>query len=230
MTLGPTKLDPTACNTILAEAQYAIALQNYAAQTIEWGHSSLAPLKLALRLSLRGRQERRCIYCRRIMLVERRNTAEDIEHFLDKSKDEYYKWSFESCNLALACHPCNFEKSTRNLGSAAIGASANYVLTPGAYRWIHPYFDEYHANILIGKGWTYCISAAAPVVLQAQQMIADCKLGDIEQTEAYAEAIKNEIYRLICEAGAAMRSQNYALAQMLNAECKLYQEENWFNF
>lgn len=230
MTLGPTKLDPAACSAILAEAQYAAALTNYAAKTIEWGDDSLQPLKLALRLSLRAQQERRCIYCRRIILIERRNAAEDIEHFLDKSKPAYFKWSFESYNLALACHPCNFQKSTVNLGNASVAASTAYVLTPGAYRWIHPYLDEYHANITIGRGWTYVVNPTGPAKVQAQQMINECKLKEIEKTEAYAEAIKNEIFRLTCEAGAAMRRKDYVAAEDLIAECEIYQNESWFDF
>jgi uncharacterized protein (TIGR02646 family) len=230
MKLGPTKLDSTPCSVILAKIEYTNALKEYAAKTIKWGDEPLSKLKSELRISLRAQQERRCVYCRRIMLVERRNTAEDIEHFLDKSKPAYFKWSFESNNLALACHPCNFQKSGANLGSVAIAAAATYVLTPGTYRWIHPYLDEYHANITIGHGWSYVVDPTGPASLQAQQMIDECKLEEVLNTEAYAEKIKNEIFRLTCEVGAAMRRKDYDSAELLNTECEMYQLENWFSF
>ncbi|MEP4035876.1 tyrosine-type recombinase/integrase [Pseudophaeobacter sp.] len=52
----------------------------------------------------------RCYYCRRKILSERRNVYEDIEHYLDKSKEYYRKWCFSPVNLLISCPCMQFRK------------------------------------------------------------------------------------------------------------------------
>ncbi|WP_321968081.1 hypothetical protein [Burkholderia cepacia] len=231
MTLGPARLsDGQNLNRmILRRKENRPLFRLFFAEKITWGHSSLSDLKRRLRMNLRAEQEGRCIYCRRLILIERRNVYEDIEHFLDKSKAQYRRWAFTYLNLALACHACNVEKNTRDLGAQGSLTSSSYLAGAGIYRWLHPYFDDYHANVIIGKGWTYTVPQGAPAAAQAARLIAECKLSEIETIEAYGEAIKKRILRLTVLAGKATTRQRYALASRLIAESIRYQEEQWPN-
>lgn len=232
MTLGPSSLsrNPSIIRSTLKRIDNKKIVNSYLLKNIEWDDKSLAPLKNLIRLNLRKEQQGRCIFCRRIILIERRNACEDIEHFLDKSKSEYRRWAFCFVNLALACHACNLEKGVRDLGSTQVKQSVGYVVGAGAYRWLHPYFDSYHDNIEILRGWTYSIKINAPAAAQARNMIDECKLANVQAIEASAEAIKKHIYRLTVLTGKAMNSNRNELAKRLNEMCKTYQEDYWSNY
>lgn len=231
MTLGPARLSVglNLNRMILRRKGNRPLLKSFFVKKIDWSHASLSTLKRRLRTNLRMEQEGRCIYCRRIILIERRNVYEDIEHFLDKSKTQYRRWAFTYLNLALACHACNLEKSTRDLGATGSQTSANYLAGAGIYRWLHPYFDDYHANIEISKGWIYTVRQGAPAASQAARMITECKLDQVETIEAYGEAIKKRIFRLTVLSGKACKQNRPALAERLIAESIRYQEEQWYN-
>ena len=198
MTLGPSKLSKEQLRSILKRPKFKSALRRHRIRRIEWSHASLAELKLLLRLELRKQQNERCIYCRRPLILERKNAYEDLEHFLDKSKANFRKWSFCCVNISLSCHACNFQKSIKNLGNglAPPAGSVFYVRGPGQYSWIHPFFDDFHEHIQIGKGWTYQVKAAAPFPALAQAMIDDLELVKIQSIEARAEKIKSDISKL----------------------------------
>ncbi|HHO3379400.1 HNH endonuclease family protein [Morganella morganii] len=230
MTLGPAQL-PVSSNlnrVILRRREYRLLFKNFFDEKITWGDSSLSTIKKTLRMNLRAQQDGRCIYCRRLILIERRNVYEDIEHFLDKSRAQYRRWAFNYLNLSLACHACNFEKSTKDLGVPGSQASSRYLSGVGIYRWLHPYFDDYHANVTIGKGWVYTVRQGAPAAVQAARMIMECKLSEIETIEAYGEVIKKRVHRLTVLTGKAIKHQRYALASRLVDESQRYQDEQWY--
>ncbi|HBU6573793.1 hypothetical protein [Citrobacter amalonaticus] len=232
MMLGPSHL-PIKNNInrmILRRKEYYLQLKKFFDGEIQWNHSSLSILKKKLRLNLRVQQDGRCIYCRRLILNERRNVYEDIEHFLDKSKDYYRRWAFTYINLSLACHACNIQKSNRDLGTQDHRNSASYPAGVGIYSWLHPYFDDYHANLIVGKGWTYSLRPNAPAAMQADRMINECKLDEVQTIEAYSEDIKKRILRLTVLAHKANKSQRYALSNRLLEESIRYQEEQWHNY
>ncbi|MEQ5127038.1 hypothetical protein ABN225_09590 [Providencia alcalifaciens] len=232
MTLGPAKLplNNNINRMILRRKKYRFLFKDFIAGKIQWNDPSLANLKQMLRINLRIQQDGRCIYCRRLILLERRNVYEDIEHFLDKSRPKYRKWAFSYLNLSLACHACNFEKSTKDLGVLNQQNSKRYLAGIGIYKWLHPYFDDYHANLAVEKGWTYSVRQGAPAAVQAFQMIEECKLGKIEATESYSEAIKEKIYRLTILAGKASKRQRPERTQRLIDASIRYQNEVWYDY
>lgn len=229
---GPSHL-PVDCNinrVLLRRKEYRSLLKEFFDGKIKWDHSSLSILKKKLRLNLRVQQDGRCIYCRRLILIERRNVYEDIEHFLDKSKSYYRRWAFTYLNLSLACHACNIQKSNRDLGNQDHRNSVRYLSGVGIYSWLHPYFDDYHANLKVGKGWTYTLRLGAPAAVQANSMINECKLDEVQTIEAYSDAIKKRILRLTVLTFKANQRKRYALANRLIEESIRYQEEQWYNF
>ena len=102
---------------------------------IDWSSKELADTKLKIRRILRKEQDEVCPYCQRIIVMERRNAYEDIEHFLDKSKEHYRKYAFSVANLVLSCHACNFEKSTRDVGSQALMVGGDLRPVNRVFRW-----------------------------------------------------------------------------------------------
>lgn len=198
MNLGPGVLHKSIVRSIVNRSEYKNAIKRYINGEIEWKDAQLNDLKRRVRLALRAHQEGRCVYCRRLIKVERRNACEDIEHYLDKSKPLYRKWAFCCVNLSLACHACNLEKGGRNLGASLVGPAGSTIdgCGGGLYVWLHPYFDNYHEHIDIGRGWTYKVKAGAPHPLKAKQMIDDLKLKEIERIESEAERVKYAISRL----------------------------------
>lgn len=230
MTLGPSTLQKAPLRSILKRPQFQAALKQFANGQIQWSDAQLGPLKLQIRNELRRQQDGRCIYCRRPLKIERRNACEDIEHFLDKSKGDFRKWAFCCVNLSLACHACNLEKSTRNLGSNLTPPAGvrHYVRGPGQYVWIHPFFDDFHQHIDVGRGWTYRVKANPPFAAQAQKLIDDLKLIQIQQIEARAEEIKNEISRLTVLAMECLRRRRPNHAAIALAASKALQDATTF--
>lgn len=181
MNFGPGKLYPSHRYII---KRHSTEITKFIDGQLEWKSKDFAALKQSLRISLRKQQQGRCVYCRRKISIERRNSAEDIEHYLDKSKKKYRKWAFSPVNLAIACHPCNMQKSTKDMGDATIALAPGLTACAGEFRWIHPYFDDYFENIEIIESWIYIIKANAPKADRAKNMIIDCKLDQIQTIEA----------------------------------------------
>jgi 5-methylcytosine-specific restriction endonuclease McrA len=228
--LGPGKLEKEKIRAIIKRPEYKSILKRYARRKIAWGDKPLAEVKSKIRLKLRELQDGRCVFCRRRIKIERRNAYEDIEHYLDKSKSAYYKWSFSCINLSLACHACNLDKSTKNLGrllTPPIGV-VSYGRGPGMYVWLHPFFDDYHEHIEIGRGWTYKVKATAPFPDKAQQLINDLHLKDIEKIEDPSERVKLSIIRLSRLSMKCMKKGNYRRAETLLEKSIEIQEESAF--
>jgi uncharacterized protein (TIGR02646 family) len=193
MSFGPTRLQPLHSDIL---NQYTNEIASFERGDLEWSSKEFTELKKLLRVSLRVQQDGRCIYCRRKITVERRNATEDIEHFLDKSKEKYKKWAFTAVNVALSCHPCNMQKSTRDMGDAGVSDAVELTETSGEYSWIHPYFDDYFDNIEIMDAWLYIIRKEAPKPERARKMIKDCLLDQIQTIEAGKTAVLDRINRL----------------------------------
>jgi hypothetical protein len=229
MTLGPGILKANHRCILNSKASKRL-IERFHADEIDWSHRDLAKLKKAIRYSLRLQQEERCIYCRRKIKQERRNTNEDIEHFLDKSKPHYKRWAFNSTNLALSCHACNFVKSTKEMGDLAVQQAPWLTQGIGVFRWLHPYYDNYHDNIDIAKGWVYRIKPNAPNRNSANNLINDCELYSIAGIERNAEAFKIKVARMVSITTKLIKNKNYARAEKMSEATEHYINDDWFNF
>lgn len=205
-------------------------IKRYLAGEIDWSHRDLADLKKSLRYSLRQQQEERCIYCRRKIKHERRNANEDIEHFLDKSKAHYVRWAFSCANLTLSCRACNFVKNTKEMGDRSVQVAPWLCPGIGVFRWLHPYFDDYHANIEICKGWIYRVRPLAPNRVSASNLINDCELYSINGIEKNAEEFKRKIARMTSITTKLIRKGNAARALRMSEATEHFIETDWFNF
>jgi hypothetical protein len=186
MNLGPSLLN-LMHRRVMKGKKNKVLIQKYLSGKIDWDHKDLKEIKDRIRVVLRHEQNNRCIYCRRLIKVDRRNVSEDIEHYLDKSKPYYKKWAFTAVNLTLSCRPCNFVKSTKDLGYLALRNDVNIKNGIGRFRWLHPYFDDYHANIEIRKGWVYCKRSPRyldlPDLKKHMQFIDQKRLGTVSSSQ-----------------------------------------------
>lgn len=231
MTLGPKKLTGSGIRFIINKKNNKKIISDFQSGNIDWSDKNLSTIKGAIRRLLRKEQDGRCIYCRRRIIKERKNVYEDIEHYLDKSKKKYKQWAFLSLNLSLACHACNFQKSTKDLGGAhVITLHSSYPKGIGVYHWLHPHFDNFHDNIEIRKGWIYVVKSNAPSPIQAQNQISECKLDCISSIEAHSEKIKNRIFRLTNLSLRAMKKKKLSLAEALLNESLQYQKDIHFDY
>jgi uncharacterized protein (TIGR02646 family) len=226
MSLGPARLDHAKIRVFLKRKDNKKHISLHLKGKLAWSDKSLSRVKAQVRKVLRAEQHGRCIYCRRSMKVERRNATEDIEHFLDKSKDLYKRWAFSCQNLALSCHSCNLEKGIRDFGiEGMISMSRGYPSGRSAFSCIHPYLDDYHANIEIGLGWTYRIKGSAPEAVRAQALIDTLKLTEVEKTEEHSQKILKRLGRVLKLAAKCQSGKRDHLRDALLAEAIALQEE-----
>lgn len=130
--------------------------------------------KTSLKEDLRDAQDDRCCFCRRVVSD---NYALHLEHFVDKAV--YASFTFEICNLALACGICNsiknasqaklntrgkkraqrlsrpFVASCVTLAVPVLGPPYVLPVDSESYRWVHPHFDRYSRHIAIEKDWIF---------------------------------------------------------------------------
>ncbi|UTV27210.1 hypothetical protein [Photobacterium atrarenae] len=228
MHLGPETLG-NPLRRVFKKNKHKKIIKKYHSKKLKWTDAKLKELKKDIRFSLRKAQDNRCIYCRRIIKNERRNAFEDIEHYLDKSKQKYKKWTFSPINLVLSCRTCNFIKSTKDLGGDTLLQTENIKDGIGGFKWIHPYFDNYHLNIKIDKGWVYSIPHGAPNSIGARNLITDCMLDDIQTLEAYSENKKKYEMRLTLVATKAVKKGKIDLALSILQKLEEEKGKNWFD-
>ncbi len=196
MNLGPGRMLPTH-RSALNRRQYRKAIRLYRQGKIQWADKQLAGIRTDLRKSLRAQQVERCYFCRQLVYQERRNACEDIEHYLDKAKPRYRKWAFSPVNLTMACHPCNMQKGSRDLGDAAMRASKSLRTGSGSFKWLHPYFDDFHLNIEVHPGWIYAVKPNAPRAAEATAMLRDLELDQIKRIQKTAQRYHDLIARAV---------------------------------
>ena len=159
----------------------------------------------------------------------------DIEHILDKSNDKYRYLIFSPFNLALACRRCNSIKKQSDLLERSYNFFSsddtqsdeykdqvykinterdiiNNIISDSdfveAFRWIHPYYDNYHECVEIAYDHTDHNGNFKAILYrphkalsedkksQVNNMINDLKLNSIEGQEENAFYIK---IALLCE-------------------------------
>ncbi|MCZ8170945.1 MAG: hypothetical protein O9272_04300 [Brevundimonas sp.] len=168
---------------------------------IDWSSKELADLKLKIRRILRKEQDEVCPYCQRIIVMERRNAYEDIEHFLDKSKAHYRRYAFSVVNIVLSCHACNFEKSIRDVGSQALIAGGDLRPENRVFRWPHPHFNDLRACIIKRPGQVYEPIQGSGLEAESRTMISDLKLDDPSNIEGRYSRLMEKANKinLICQ-------------------------------
>lgn len=175
-------------------------IADYLAGSIKWNDPSLKPLKDLIRRVLKAEQGEICPYCQRLIVPERRNVSEHIEHYLDKSRAAYRKFAFTATNIVLSCHGCNVEKGTRDLVVQGKAKPVHFSQAESPFRWPHPYFDSMSDCVLKRNGPVYSVIPGSGREAEAEQMIVDLKLHTIRNSESRHGRLVAERERLYAEA------------------------------
>ena len=187
----------------------------YLAGLIDWNNTTLIPVKNLVRVLLRAEQEETCPYCQRLIIPERRNMTEHIEHYLDKSHEEYRKFGLTATNLVLACPGCNIEKGTRDLVVDGKAKPLHLSIAEAPFRWPHPYFDDMTAFVRRDPGSVYSIVPGSGREAEAQQMITDLKLDTIEHAESRHGRLVAEQSWLLQEIKALLKLNTHASREQM---------------
>jgi len=167
----------------LKRREHRVLISKLLSGEIEWNDGSLKPLKDAIRELLRKEQDEVCPYCQRIIIPERRNLNEHIEHILDKSKTKYKKFSLTASNLILACHGCNVEKGQKDLLEEGTPAPIHLYVDSLPFIWPHPYGDVMLDCVQKDPGPVYSPITGSGRETQAERMIRDLKLNETRNLE-----------------------------------------------
>jgi hypothetical protein len=198
------RLKPVA-RAALKRKAFEKPVADYLAGLIDWDNPTLTPVKNLVRVLLRAEQDESCPYCQRLIIPERRNMTEHIEHYLDKSHEEYRKFGFIATNLVLACPGCNIVKGTRDLVVEGKAKPLYLSIAEAPFRWPHPYFDDMTACVRKDPGPVYSAVPGSGREAEAQQMIGDLKLDTIEHAEGRHGRLVAEQSRLWREVNALMK-------------------------
>jgi hypothetical protein len=116
----------------------------------DWGNEELMPLRCKIRDYYRAEQRGVCAYCKKdTSRVSPANAH--VEHIAPKSL--HLKFIFEPKNLCVICADCNTIKNDQEvleeIPDTFERACVLYPRSSGAFKIVHPFFDEYDAHILI---------------------------------------------------------------------------------
>ena len=190
------RLKPVA-RVALKRKEFKKPIADYLSGKIGWDHMSLKSVKKLMRILLREEQREVCPYCQRLIIPERRNLTEHIEHFLDKSKGKYRKFAFSATNLVLACQGCNVEKGTRDLIAPGKPVPAHLSSAAAPFLWPHPYFDDMGACIQKYAGPVYSAIVGSGREAEAKKLIKDLKLDDLRNIESRYGRLRERHDRLL---------------------------------
>jgi hypothetical protein len=135
-----------------------------------------------------------------MIIPERRNLNEHIDHILDKSKEKYRKFALTSSNLILACHGCNVEKGQKDLLVKSVPVPTHLHVVNLSFIWPHPYVDDMHGCVQKDPGPVYSPIIGSGREIQAQKMIKDLKLNETRNIESRHSRLtdrKNKILKIL---------------------------------
>jgi uncharacterized protein (TIGR02646 family) len=121
----------------------------------DWGEDKIRSIRKNLRDFYRNGQKGKCAYCmKEVSLVAAVNAQ--IEHIAPKSL--HLNFMFEPKNLCVVCADCNQiklnQESMEELPDTLVNCNRRYPRSSGAFKIVHPHFDDYEDHILV-KGKVY---------------------------------------------------------------------------
>ncbi|PIB30427.1 hypothetical protein BFP78_13305 [Gaetbulibacter sp. 5U11] len=124
---------------------------------LNWSEDELLPLRKETRNYYRSLQKGFCSYCKQnVSLISASNGH--IEHIVPKSI--HLEFIFTPKNLCVICADCNqIKREQETLGNipdtlkkVSTAKKKLYPRSSGAFKIVHPHFDNYDEHILIVKG------------------------------------------------------------------------------
>lgn len=193
---------------VLKRREHSASISKLLSGEVDWKDGSLKAMKDAVREVLRKEQEEVCPYCQRIIIPERRNLNEHIDHILDKSKAKYRKFSLTASNLVLACHGCNVEKGQKDLLPPGTPAPIHLVVGMLPFIWPHPYVDDMMRCVLKEPGPVYSPIPGSGKEVHAERMIIDLKLNETRNIESRHGKLIDRKIRILAILGKLARKND----------------------
>jgi 5-methylcytosine-specific restriction endonuclease McrA len=129
-----------------------------------WDSPDLDPIRSRIKQFYLAGQTFRCCYCRRQNVVVH-GRAWDVEHVISRATNATFM--FEPQNLAVACLDCNLAKLNADV---LVRKRSRFPRTSGAYKIVHPHFDDWDEHFLFGN------VVYTPLTAKAAETLKVCKL------------------------------------------------------
>ncbi|WP_152542735.1 hypothetical protein [Erwinia mallotivora] len=215
---------------VINRKEFKEPIKNFLSGNISWSDNSLKQVKKIIRTLLRLEQKGICPYCQRLIIPERRNVGEHIEHFFDKSKKKYLKFAFSASNLVLSCQACNVVKSTKDM--LPVGRQTLIYLreAESPFLWPHPYYDVMSDCIRKLPGPVYEPIVGSGREIESNRLIKDLELNEIKNLEMRHSTLAYRRDRLIDILGRlAEKDDLRSMARMRRLTIELNKVKNEIN-
>lgn len=124
--------------------------ENPLSDKIKWDNKIYKPIRDRIRAHYVRLQNLTCAYCR--LPIHGGTDNIEIEHIIDKNNRPDF--TFESLNLVISCHLCNFSKKTTKVLYTCPPPN-EYPKNTALFKIIHGHYDNYFENIEFRKGSIY---------------------------------------------------------------------------
>jgi len=158
---------------VLSQDDIDILTANPIVNAKDWAKKIYKPIKDRIRSYYRSLQNGTCSYCR--LPINEGTDNLEIEHIIDKNRR--IDFTFETLNLVVSCHKCNFNKSIKKVMNVC-PPLATYPNNGSTFNIIHGHFDNYFDHIEFLADSTY-----HGLTNKGEFTIEKCKLDRIELAE-----------------------------------------------
>jgi len=114
-----------------------------------WGDDDLLGVRKEIRAFYRKQQKGICYYCKQTVSITYSSNCH-IEHIVPKGK--HLDFIFTPKNLCVSCAECNLIKGEQEVLKKP-STVIRYPRSSGAFKLVHPHFDEYDKHIRIINGY-----------------------------------------------------------------------------
>ncbi|MGV6945270.1 HNH endonuclease [Sphingobacterium kyonggiense] len=127
------------------------------AKHTNWQDEDITDIRSSIREYYRTEQKAQCAYCRQTISLTSASNCQ-VEHIVPKSK--YIHFIAEPKNLCVICADCNEIKRSQEILNDVPDVTNNtrirrYPRTSGAFKIVHPHFDNYSEHLLIINGFYF---------------------------------------------------------------------------
>ncbi|WP_435260964.1 HNH endonuclease [Tenacibaculum sp. nBUS_03] len=118
-------------------------LQEYPVKVAkDWSKKEYKPIRDRIRAHYFSIQNKTCSYCR--LPINEGTDNVEIEHIIDKNRR--LDFIFETLNLVVSCHKCNFSKSKKEVMNVCPPENT-YPIDGTTFNIIHGHYDNYFDHI-----------------------------------------------------------------------------------
>lgn len=124
---------------------------------LNWQDQDITDIRSSIRDYYKNEQKFKCAYCKQTVSFTSASNCQ-VEHIVPKSK--HINFIAEPKNLCVVCADCNEIKRSQEILNQVPDVTTNsdikrYPRTSGAFKIVHPHFDNYDEHLLIINGFYF---------------------------------------------------------------------------